>query len=124
MLLGQANNTSDPATQKTDFGWLNDWIEQVIPQSEIRWVVWIAGVAILIAIAVYLVSKIRNFGMPDDSASEDLVEFNELYERGAFSDDEMAKLKQTIRSIYEDGAREDFPVGEKSVENPSTNKPN
>jgi len=96
MLLAQAEATLKKAADKAAEA---SWLEQLVPQREIRFVIYGTAILILVAIAVYLVMKVRDISSGQVAASMDhLTEFQDLYERGAFNDEEMARLKETIKS--------------------------
>lgn len=79
------------------------WVEDIAASREITFVITGAILLILIVIAAWIAMKIRGFATHENSqAIEHLTEFEDLYDRGAFSDQEMSKLKEVIRSNLDD----------------------
>lgn len=111
MLLAQAETTLQKAADKAaELG----WFEQLVPQREIRFVIYATAVLILVAIAVYLVMKVREVSTGQVATSLDhLTEFQDLHERGAFNDEEMSRLKESIKSNIgtDDGNKQETPLG-------------
>jgi hypothetical protein len=95
MLVAQLTETTKQTTQRA----LEEgWFERLIPQPEIRGVVLVAITCILIAVIIYIVMRVRGYSDNLPNAVDYLTEFEDLNERGAFSEEEMAKVKQSIRA--------------------------
>jgi uncharacterized membrane protein len=74
------------------FGMERLW--EAVPESM---VVWIAAVAILAAIAYYVVGKIHpKAAQKERPASESLSKFRELHSRGGLSDEEFRTIKTNL----------------------------
>ena len=83
--------------------WFFVQFERLVPQSEIRFIIYAAVFASLIAIAFYVVMWIRERGSGTVPNSLDyLAEFEDLHDRGAFDDEEMSKLKHVINENIAD----------------------
>ena len=108
---------------KVEYGWVHERFVELVPQSEVRWVICIAGASMLIAFAFYLIGLVRGMGSLESSGAGDLVEFQDLYERGAFSDEEMGKVKERIRSNYDDPDFQSLTADEEKPPQSTTNHP-
>lgn len=70
-----------------------DYLSTPVAQT----VLWLAGLAVLVAAGVYLVGRVRPDQQPAaQSASELLSEFRELYEQGELSDEEFRTIKSKL----------------------------
>ena len=111
MFLAQAETTLQKAADKAVE---LSWFERLVPQREIRFVIYGTAILILVAIAVYLVMKVRDISTGQVATGMDhLTEFQDLHERGAFNDGEMSRLKETIKSNIgtDDGNKQQAPHG-------------
>jgi uncharacterized membrane protein len=60
-------------------------------------IVWLAILAILIAVAVYVIKKIRPKTLQQElTASELLTKFTDLHSQGELSDEEFRTIKTTL----------------------------
>ncbi|MGL6196489.1 MAG: hypothetical protein ACRC2T_16870 [Thermoguttaceae bacterium] len=72
-------------------------INEIISNPATQWVLGIAGTAILIAIAYYVVSKIRNDISAELPTNEDhLVEFDRMQRNGHLKRDEFKEVKKNL----------------------------
>lgn len=70
---------------------------QVFKLSAAQVVVWLAVLAALVALGVYVVGKVRaGFADKGPRASEMLTSFRELYSRGELSDEEFRNIKTKL----------------------------
>lgn len=62
-----------------------------------EWVLWIAVLAALVAVAVYVIGRIRGgAAQHEPTASELMSKFRELHTRGELSDAEFRTIKTTL----------------------------
>ena len=79
------------------------WVQDIIADKTISFVVFGTILLVLIVVAIWGVMWIRGMtGEAPSSSLDHLTEFEDLYDRGAFSEDEMSKLKEVIRDSMED----------------------
>ena len=73
-----------------------DWDRFWSLQPEIL-ILWLAALAVLIAVAVYFIKKIRSKTLQHEPpASELLSKFRDLHSRGELSDEEFRTIKTTL----------------------------
>jgi hypothetical protein len=78
---------------------------------EPEWLIlWVAVLAVLIAVAAYVLSKIRAKTLQrEPPASELLSKFSDLHSRGAVTDEEFRTIKTTLAvQLHEEVQREDL----------------
>jgi len=59
-------------------------------------VVWLAVLAVLVAVGVYLIGKFRDKGPVRNSASELMTNFQQLHDQGELSDAEYRTIKAML----------------------------
>ena len=60
-------------------------------------VIWIAGLAILLAVVIYVIGKVRAApAQHEPTASELMSKFRESHSRGELSDEEFRTIKTTL----------------------------
>ncbi len=60
-------------------------------------VLWLASLAILIALALYIIAKIRPYSAQQEHDTHELMaKFRELHSRGGLSDEEYRTIKGTV----------------------------
>jgi uncharacterized membrane protein len=70
---------------------------RLIPGTEAQLVVLTAGVAVLIAVGIYVVAKVRRSFMESGQNPSDLItNFRELHSQGELSDEEYRNIKATL----------------------------
>jgi hypothetical protein len=79
------------------------WLERVVPEREVRFVIYVAVIMSFVAIGFWILNRLRGqvFGNQPESIDH-LTEFEDLRSRGAFNDQEMSRLKQVIRQTLPD----------------------
>jgi uncharacterized membrane protein len=73
-------------------------------QSEPQWfVLWVAGLAVLLAIAYYVLGVIRpKPSQKEPQASRWLSKFRELHDEGGLSDEEFREIRTTLGAQLRD----------------------
>lgn len=104
IILGQlGKNLGKKTNGKPEVdNWFFEQFERLVPQSEIRFIVYFAVIASLIAIGIYVAFWFKNGFGGSPSTIDYLTEFEDLHERGAFNQEEMSKLKKVVRENLED----------------------
>jgi uncharacterized membrane protein len=75
-------------------------------------IVWLAVLASLIVVAVYILSKIRTKTIQrEPAASELLSKFRDLHSRGELTDEEFRTIKTTLATQLHEEINEDGPAG-------------
>jgi uncharacterized membrane protein len=70
---------------------------QFLQQPLVQIVLWLAALAMLIALGVYLVGRVRAMMVPAHPTSSDLMtDFREIYSQGDLSDEEYRAIKGTL----------------------------
>ncbi len=86
--------------------------KEVLTSSAAEWIFGIAGTAILIAIAYYVVGRIRSEGREEiPTQEENLVDFDRMRQEGHLERDEFIDIKKTlapkiVQKNREDGRRQ------------------
>ena len=81
-----------------------------IPGADL--VVWLAVLAILTAIACYVIGKIRAESVQQEpGASELLSKFRELHSRGNLDETEFRTIKTTLAARLQDELKDDEETG-------------
>jgi len=81
-----------------------------IPGADL--VVWLAVLAILVAIAYYVIGKIRaESAQQEPGASELLSKFRDLHSRGDLNEAEFRTIKTTLAARLQDELRGDEETG-------------
>ncbi len=82
----------------TLFGQNDDgFVERLVDAGADRLVIWIALLAALVALAIYVIDKVRAApAQQEPTASELLSKFRDLHSRGELSDVEFRTIKTTL----------------------------
>ena len=77
-----------------------------------RLVLWIAVLAILVAVAIYLIGKIRPKTVQKErQTSQWLLKCRELHSRGELSDEEFRTIKTTLAEQFQDELNDNGETG-------------
>ena len=121
-----AKETAKRAADKTrEINFDDTWVakfEELVPQKEIRWIICAAGFLMLMTVAVWAVLKIKGYSEYSAGGVNHLSEFEDLHDRGAFSEEEMARLKESIRSNLNTDPTDTTETDSQSPEQPPENK--
>ncbi len=75
-------------------------------------VIWIAGLAILLAVAIYVIGKVRAApAQHEPTASELMSKFRESHSRGELSDEEFRTIKTTLERQLREELKGDGETG-------------
>ncbi len=75
-------------------------------------VLWIAGLAALLAVAIYVIDKVRAApAQQEPTASELMSKFRELHSKGELSDEEFRTIKTTLGTQLREGLNDDGQTG-------------
>lgn len=75
-------------------------------------VLWLALLAILVAVAVYVITKIRPYSAQQDHDTHNLMaKFRELHSRGGLSDEEYRTIKGTFTQQLQQELNDDDDEG-------------
>ena len=75
-------------------------------------VLWIAGLASLLAVAIYVIDKVRGASAQHEpSAHEMLSKFRESHTRGELSDEEFRTIKTTVEARLREELKDDGETG-------------
>jgi uncharacterized membrane protein len=87
---------------------MGEWLD--IPGSEL--VGWVALLAILVAIAYYVIGKIRAESVQQEpEASELLSKFRDLHSQGDLSETEFRTIRTTLAARLQDELKDDEETG-------------
>ena len=87
---------------------MGEWLG--IPGADL--VVWLAVLAILVAIAYYVIGKIRAESVQQEpGASELLSKFRDLHSQGDLSETEFRTIKTTLAARLQDELKDDEETG-------------
>ncbi len=82
---------------------LKNQVESLMKVTEFRFVIWLTGLAVLVAIAIYVVLKIRGQVSGNMQVSEDhLAKFRKLHQQGAIDDKEFVRVKSVVGKTIRD----------------------
>lgn len=69
----------------------------ILQRAEARLVILAAFVAVLVAVGIYVVAKVRRSFMESGAGASDLItNFRELHSQGELSDEEYRNIKATL----------------------------
>jgi uncharacterized protein HemX len=85
---------------------------EILDDPIAQWVIWAALGAILIAVGVYVVGKIRaEVVQQEPTANELLSKFRDLHSKGELSDAEFRTIKTTLAARFQDELKDDGETG-------------
>jgi len=84
---------------------------EFLQQPLVQIVLWLAALAALLAVGVYLVGRVRGMMLKSHTTSSDLMtDFREIYSQGDLSDEEYRRIKGTLaerlQSEVKDGGKQ------------------
>jgi uncharacterized membrane protein len=75
-------------------------------------VLWIAGLAMLLAVVIYVIDKVRATpAQHEPTASEMISKFRESHSRGELSDEEFRTIKTTLQAQLREELKDDGQTG-------------
>ncbi len=87
---------------------MRQWL--TIPGAEV--VFWLSGLAIMLAIAYFVIGKIRAESVQQEpGASELLSKFRDLHSQGDLSETEFRTIKTTLAARLQDELKDDGETG-------------
>jgi uncharacterized membrane protein len=87
-------------------------MERLLEAEADELVIWIAGLAMLLAVGVYVIGKVRGVSAQHEPpASELLSKCRESHSRGELSDEEFRTIKTTLKPRLPEELNDDGETG-------------
>jgi len=85
---------------------------EILQDPVAEWVLWGAGLAMAVAIAIYVIGRIRaEPAQHEPTASELISKFRELHSRGELSDAEFRTIKTTLAAQLDEELKDNGEKG-------------
>ncbi len=87
-------------------------MQQLLEAEADELILWIAGLAMLAAVAVYVIGKVRDTPAQHElTASELMSKFRESHSRGELSDEEFRTIKTALETRLQEELKDDGETG-------------
>jgi uncharacterized membrane protein len=88
------------------------FMQRLLEAEPEQLVLWIAGLAMLLAVVIYVIDKVRATpAQHEPAASEMISKFRESHSRGELSDEEFRTIKTTLQAQLREELKDDGQTG-------------
>ena len=87
-------------------------MQQLLQAEADELILWIAGLAMLTAVAVYVIGKVRAMPSQHELTDSELIsKFRDSHSRGELSDEEFRTIKTTLETRLREELKDDGETG-------------